>query len=121
MHIFSPTLTNEASASRVWGNIPIIPGNSSLNYRSTLGATIGCVYCTNPKYMPTFGGVQNNFPGSASEITGNPPTDNIVRSQFPNSRTNLTKVWGKHTSIRRPGAPIPTTIRATRELISKGR
>ena len=97
VHIFSPTLTNEATASWVWGNIPIIPGNSSLNYRSTLGANIGCVYCTNPKYMPTFGGVQNNYPGLAQPDYWEPANYYIVEKSVPQFGDNLTKVWGKHT------------------------
>jgi len=97
VHIFSPTLTNEATASWVWGNIPIIPGNSSLNYRSTLGANIGCVYCTNPKYMPTFGGVQNNYPGLAQPDYWEPANYYIVEKSVPEFADNLTKVWGKHT------------------------
>ena len=98
VHIFSPTLTNEALASWVWGNIPILPGtNSSANFRSTLGATIGCVYCANPKYMPTFGGVQGAYPGVAEPDYWEPGNYYIVEKSVPTFADNLTKVWGNHT------------------------
>jgi hypothetical protein len=98
VHVFSPTLTNEATASWVWGNIPILPGtNSSANFRSTLGATIGCVYCANPKYMPTFGGVQGAYPGVAEPDYWEPGNYYIVEKAVPTFGDNLTKVWGNHT------------------------
>jgi hypothetical protein len=98
VHIFSPTLTNEALASWVWGNIPILPGtNSSANFRSTLGATIGCIYCANTKYMPTFGGVQGAYPGVAEPDYWEPGNYYIVEKSVPTFADNLTKVWGDHT------------------------
>ncbi len=98
VHIFSPTLTNEATASWVWGNIPILPGtNSSANFRSTLGANIGCVYCANTKYMPTFGGVQNAYPAVAEPDYWEPNDYYIVQKSVPTFGDNLTKVWGTHT------------------------
>lgn len=98
VHIFSSTLTNEAMASWVWGNIPILPGtNSSANFRSTLGANIGCVYCANSKYMPTFGGVQNAYPGVAEPDYWEPGNYYIVEKSVPTFADNLTKVWGNHT------------------------
>jgi hypothetical protein len=98
VHIFSPTLTNEALASWVWGNIPILPGtSSSANFRSTLGANIGCVYCANPKYMPTFGGVQGAYPGVAEPDYWEPGNYYIVEKSVPTFADNLTKVWGNHT------------------------
>jgi Carboxypeptidase regulatory-like domain len=98
VHIFSPTLTNEALASWVWGNIPILPGtNSSANFRTTLGANIGCVYCANPKYMPTFGGVQNAYPGVAEPDYWEPGNYYIVQKSVPTFADNLTKIWGNHT------------------------
>jgi hypothetical protein len=98
VHIFSATLTNEALASWVWGNIPILPGtSSSANFRSTLGATIGCVYCANPKYMPTFGGVQGAYPGVAEPDYWEPGNYYIVEKSVPTFADNLTKVWGDHT------------------------
>ena len=98
VHIFSPTLTNEALASWVWGNIPILPGtSSSANFRSTLGATIGCIYCANPKYMPTFAGVQGAYPGVAEPDYWEPGNYYIVQKAVPTFADNLTKVWGNHT------------------------
>jgi hypothetical protein len=99
VHIFSPTLTNEALASWVWGNIPILPGtSSSANFRSTLGATtIGCIYCANTKYMPTFGGVQGAYPGVAEPDYWEPGNYYIVEKSVPTFADNLTKVWGNHT------------------------
>jgi hypothetical protein len=98
VHIFSPTLTNEFLASWVWGNIPILPGtNSSANFRSTLGATIGCVYCANSKYMPTFSGVQGAYPGVAEPDYWEPGNYYIVEKSVPTYADNLTKVWGNHT------------------------
>ncbi len=98
VHVFSPTLTNEALVTWVWGNIPILPGtNSSANFRSTLGANIGCVYCANTKYMPTFGGVQNAYPGVAEPDYWEPGNYYIVEKSVPTFADNLTKVWGNHT------------------------
>jgi len=98
VHIFSPTLTNEALASWVWGNIPILPGlNPAANFRSTLGANIGCVYCANPKYMPTFGGSQGAYVGVAQPDDWEPGNYYIVQKAVPTFADNLTKVWGKHT------------------------
>jgi len=98
VHTFSPTLTNEALASWTWGNIPILPGsNPSANYRSTLGASFGCVYCTNPKYMPTFGGAQYQYPAVSQADYWEPGNYYIVQKAIPSFGDNLTKVWGKHT------------------------
>ena len=100
VHIFSPTLTNEALASWVWGNIPILPGNNaSANFRTTLGFTAGCIYCGNtpPKYMPTFGGVQNAYPGISQPDDWEPNNYYIVQKAVPTFGDNLTKVIGRHT------------------------
>jgi hypothetical protein len=100
VHIFSPTLTNEAIASWVWGNIPILPGNNpAANFRTTLGFTAGCVYCGNnpPKYMPTFGGVQYAYPGVTQPDDWEPNNYYIVQKQVPTFADNLTKVVGRHT------------------------
>ena len=98
VHIFSPTLTNEALASWVWGNIPILPGtNPSANFRSTLGASFGCVYCANPKYMPTFGGSQYGYTGVSQADDWEPNNYYVVKKQVPTFADNLTKVWGDHT------------------------
>ena len=98
VHTFSPTLTNEALASWTWGNIPILPGNTpSAAWRSTVGATFGCVYCANPKYMPTFGGSQGAFPGIGQADDWEPNNYYIVQKAVPTFADNLTKVWGKHT------------------------
>ena len=98
VHIFTPTLTNEAIASWVWGNIPILPGNnSSANFRSTLGANIGCIYCANTKYMPTFGGATNTYPGVAEPDYWEPGNYYIVEKSVPTFADNLTKIWGQHT------------------------
>ena len=99
VHIFSPTLTNELLASWVWGNIPILPGaNPSANWRSTLGATFGCVYCANPKYMPTYGnGSQYGYTAVSQADDWEPNNYYIVKKQVPSFADNLTKVWGNHT------------------------
>jgi hypothetical protein len=98
VHIFSPTLTNEALANWVWGNIPILPGNNpSANFRSTLGANFGCVYCANPKYMPTFGGSQYGYTAVNQADDWEPNNYYIVKKQVPSFADNLTKVWGNHT------------------------
>ena len=99
VHIFSPTLTNEALASWVWGNIPIAPNNPSANFRSTLGANIGCFYCANAKYMPTFnqfGGDPTGAPGIFQADDWEPGNYYIVQKAIPTFADNLTKVWGKH-------------------------
>jgi len=98
VHTFSPTLTNEALATWTWGNIPIVPGNNpSLDYRSTLGANIGCVYCVFPQYMPTFGGSQGGYPGLNQADYWEPNNYYVVKKEIPAFADNLTKVWGKHT------------------------
>jgi hypothetical protein len=99
VHIFSPTLTNEALVSWVWGNIPILPGqNPSANWRSTLGAAFGCIYCANPKFMPTYGnGVQNAYPAVSQADDWEPSNYYIVQKAIPTFADNLTKVWGRHT------------------------
>ena len=106
VHTFSPTLTNEALASWVWGNIPILPGtNSSANFRSTLGATFGCVYCTTQKYMPNLanpangaqGGIQGAYPGVQQPDYWEPGNYYIVQKAVVTFADNLTKVWGRHT------------------------
>jgi hypothetical protein len=98
VHIFSATLTNEALASWVWGNIPILPGNNpSAGYRSTLGASFGCIYCVHPVYMPTFGGVQGAYNGIGQADDWEPNNYYIVQKAIPTFADNLTKVWGKHT------------------------
>jgi len=96
VHIFSPTLTNEALASWVWGNIPILPVNPSANFRSTLGATFGCFYCVGTTYMPTFGG-GTGYPNVGQADDWEPGNYYIVQKAIPTFADNLTKVWGKHT------------------------
>jgi len=102
VHTFSSTLTNEALASWVWGNIPILPGNNpSADFRSTVGATFGCIYCAGPQYMPTFSGnppgVQGAYPAIAQADDWEPNNYYIVRKSVPSFADNLTKVWGNHT------------------------
>ena len=102
VHIFSPTLTNEALASWVWGNIPIVPANASANLRSTLGFSAACVYCTNPQYMPTFGGTSGGnvafgFPGITQADDWEPGNYYIVQKSVPTFADNVTKLLGKHT------------------------
>jgi hypothetical protein len=96
-HIFSPTLTNEALASWVWGNIPIVPVNPSADYRSTLGINIACIYCANPKYAPTFGTSNGAYPGIGQADDWEPGNYYIVEKSVPTFADNLTKVWGNHT------------------------
>lgn len=99
VHIFSATLTNEAIASWVFGNIPFVPINPSANFRSTLAPALEtqCVYCANPKYMPTFGGVQGEWPGTTQADDWEPGNYYIVQKSIPTFADNLTKVWGRHT------------------------
>jgi len=100
VHIFTPTLTNEFLGSWVWGNIPITPNNPSANFRSTLGASFGCFYCANPKYMPTFsafGGSPTGVPAINQGDDWEPGNYYIVQKAIPTFADNLTKVWGRHT------------------------
>jgi hypothetical protein len=97
VHIFSPTLTNEAIASWVWGNIPIVPQNPKAMWRSTLGMNFGCVYCTNPVAAPTFGAGGGAYPGITQADYFEPNNYYIVRKETPTFADNLTKVWGRHT------------------------
>lgn len=98
VHIFSPTLTNEALASWVWGNIPIVLSNAKANYRSTLGLNIGCVFCTNTTFAPTYGTSTGAYPG-LNQADDFEPSGNyyIVKKSIPTFADNLTKVWGNHT------------------------
>ena len=97
-HIFGPTLTNEALATWTWANIPILPGaNPSADWRTTVGAKFGCIYCANPKYMPTFGGVQGGYPGIGQADDWEPNNYYIVQKAVTSFADNLTKVWGNHT------------------------
>ena len=98
VHIFSPTLTNEALASWVWGNIPKVLANPTADYRSTLGASFGCYYCAvGQKFMPTFGGNGVGFPGVGAGDVWEPGNYYIVQKAIPTFADNLTKVWGRHT------------------------
>ena len=104
VHIFSPTLTNEALASWVWGNIPHQPVNPTADYRSTLGASFGCYYCgVGQKFMPTFNNPSNGqsfiqgAPGVGVSDVWEPGNYYIVQKAIPTFADNLTKVWGKHT------------------------
>jgi hypothetical protein len=97
VHIFSPTLTNEALASWVWGNIPHVPNNPTADYRSTLGASFGCFYCqVGTRFMPTYGGGQG-YPGIGVGDVWEPGNYYIVQKAIPTFADNLTKVWGRHT------------------------
>ncbi len=97
VHIFSPTLTNEALASWVWGNIPHEPVNPSADFRTTLGATFGCYYCgIGQKYMPLTNG-STGIPVVGTADVWEPSNYYIVQKAIPTFADNLTKVWGKHT------------------------
>jgi len=99
VHIFSPTLTNEAIASWGYGNIPVAPPNLSAAYKSTLGYPYGTVFNNGAKVIPAY-----SSPGSFSfpdfsqadifEATGSVYT---VRKEIPSFADNLTKVWRTHT------------------------
>ncbi len=96
-HLFSPTLSNEALASWVWGNIPIIPANPTANYRSTLGFNVPTVYGGASKYMPTFGSSTFGYPGITQQDDWEPANYYIVQKAVVTFADNLTKVVGRHT------------------------
>ncbi|HEX3435275.1 MAG TPA: carboxypeptidase regulatory-like domain-containing protein [Pseudacidobacterium sp.] len=99
VHIFSPTLTNEAIASWGYGNIPVAPPKLSAAYKSTLGYPYGTVFNNGAKVIPSY-----NSPGSFSfpdfsqadifEATGN---TYVVRKEIPAFADNVTKLWRTHT------------------------
>ena len=97
VHIFSPTLTNEALASWVWGNIPHQPLNPSADFRSTLGASFGCYYCgIGQKFMPLTS-ASTGIPVVGVSDVWEPGNYYIVQKAIPTFADNLTKVWGRHT------------------------
>jgi hypothetical protein len=99
VHIFSPTLTNEAIASWGYGNVPVAPPKLSAAYKTTLGYPYGTVFNNGAKVIPAY-----SSPGSFSfpdfsqadifEATGSLYT---VRKEIPSFADNVTKVWRTHT------------------------
>ncbi len=99
VHIFSPTLTNEAIASWGYGNIPVAPPKLSAAYKSTLGYPYGTVFNNGAQVIPAYNsGGGFTFPDFSQadifEATGSVYT---VRKEIPTFADNLTKVWRTHT------------------------
>jgi hypothetical protein len=101
VHIFTPTLTNEAIASWGYGNFPVGPKNPSAAFRSTLGypASYGTVFNTGAKVVPSYTtpNTTSSFPDFSQQDIFEPSGLYKVRKEMPAFADNLIKVWGTHT------------------------
>jgi len=99
VHIFSPTLTNEAIASWGYGNIPVAPPKLSAAYKSTLGYPYGGVFDNGAKVIPAYSSPGSfTFPDfSQADIFESTGNVYIVRKEIPSFADNVTKLWHTHT------------------------
>ena len=99
VHIFTPTLTNEAIASWGYGNIPVAPPKLSAAYKTTLGYPYGTVFNNGAQVIPAYSsGGSFTFPDfSQADIFESPSNVYIVRKEIPSFADNVTWVWRTHT------------------------
>jgi hypothetical protein len=100
LHVFSPSLTNEAIASWGFGSSPILSSNLKAAFRDTLGyPSYGTVYNVGVKMIPSYDSpTQLSFPDfDQADVFENGTGTFPNRKEMPSLTDNLTKVWRNHT------------------------